>query len=487
MAAVLATGLAMATPAYAIVGGTPVATGNDRFTVKLDIGGTHSCSGALVELRWVITASDCFAQNGTPATAGAPPVATTATIGRADLTGTAGRVLNVVEIAPNPTRNVTLVRLDKRVFDIAPVTVGSTPVASGDQVRLLGYGRTATELVPYHLQSVSSAVTSTGTTTFTVAGTDDATIDTCKGDSGGPTLREGAGGTELVGIHSGSWQRGCLGSSATARPGAVEARVDDLGTWIRGITNPQRPPVVPAPFVGGNITFHMTDVLGSFGETRPVAAFGNKPMIPLAGDWNGDGIDTPGVYDPSTSKFYLTDDPDSGQVQYVVWYGNPGDKPLVGDWNGDGRDEVGVHRGFSFNLRTKPVDAEGGDTTVVYFGDPTDKPLIGDWDGDGIDNIGLYRPGSGEFILRTTANTDAKTSYRSVRFGNANETPLVGDFNGDGKDNIGLHRGNHFILRMTESLADGNELADAGFGDAADTPLVGDWNGDGIATIAVVR
>jgi hypothetical protein len=33
-----------------------------------------------------------------------------------------------------------------------------------------------------------------------------------------------------------------------------------------------------------------------------------------------------------------------GAAQISFLFGNPGDKPVAGDWDGDGIDEVGLHR-----------------------------------------------------------------------------------------------------------------------------------------------
>jgi hypothetical protein len=79
--------------------------------------------------------------------------------------------------------------------------------------------------------------------------------------------------------------------------------------------------------------------------------FGSPGDIALVGDWNGDGEDSPGVYHPSTSQFFLGADigihgPVGGTVpaQYSFTYGpaNSGWKPITGDWNNDGVDTIGL-------------------------------------------------------------------------------------------------------------------------------------------------
>jgi hypothetical protein len=58
---------------------------------------------------------------------------------------------------------------------------------------------------------------------------------TCKGDAGGPSLREVAGRLELVGLHHSSAQTGCVGATGTGA-GVTETRVDDLRSWVMAKT-----------------------------------------------------------------------------------------------------------------------------------------------------------------------------------------------------------------------------------------------------------
>ncbi|MEI7852004.1 MAG: hypothetical protein WCH86_09240, partial [Kiritimatiellales bacterium] len=65
--------------------------------------------------------------------------------------------------------------------------------------------------------------------------------------------------------------------------------------------------------------------------------YGLPGDIPIVGDWNGDGIDTVGVFRPSNAMWYLNPNnaasPDNTLIAFG--YGLPGDIPVVGDWNGD--------------------------------------------------------------------------------------------------------------------------------------------------------
>jgi hypothetical protein len=227
----------------AVSGGGPVPDGSWGFVAKVDVGGVRACTGALVSPQWVLTAGSCFAVNGQPVTAGAPTVPTTVTVGRTDLSGSAGRVLPVVEIVPRPDRDVALARLSLRVTDIPPITVTGSAPAVGDVVQVAGYGRTATEWVPDHLQAAPAAVGTVTADAFTWTGQGGSQATACKGDAGGPVFRNTGGQPELVGLDIASWQGGCLTEPDT-RFGATAQRVDDLKIWIA-----QHTPGLTATFV----------------------------------------------------------------------------------------------------------------------------------------------------------------------------------------------------------------------------------------------
>jgi hypothetical protein len=137
-------------------------------------------------------------------------------------------------------------------------------------------------------------------------------------------------------------------------------------------------------------------LLGGEGSERAFH-LGNAGDVPLVGDWNGDGCDTVSVYRPAESRFYISNrlGPDGGRLgsadrAYV--FGNPGDQPFVGDWNGDGVDTVGLWRESAGLILLHDDHGEGVAHTAFHFGNPGDKPVVGDWNGDGRTTVAVYRP-----------------------------------------------------------------------------------------------
>ncbi|MFD5922240.1 trypsin-like serine protease, partial [Kitasatospora sp. NPDC127035] len=237
-AAMLGSALLTGGPAGALAGDqAPDST--YAFTANLDIGeGKRTCSGALVDPYWIVTAAGCFADNPaipTTVSAGTPALRTVATLGRADLTTTGGHVADIVELVPRTDRDLVLARLATPVPGIAHLSVATTAPAPGETLRVAGYGRTATEWVPLRRHSGAFTAGAVGNTTVGLAGASPGAA-ICKGDAGGPALREVNGHVELVAVSSRSWQKGCLGSAET-RVGAEATRVDDLGSWIGQTTS----------------------------------------------------------------------------------------------------------------------------------------------------------------------------------------------------------------------------------------------------------
>ncbi|WP_405499745.1 trypsin-like serine protease [Streptomyces anulatus] len=232
LAASLAAGVLTAIPAQAL-SGTAVAVGTHTFTAKLEIGEgdtKRACTGALIDPRWVITAGSCFTTGTTSLVRGKPAAKTTATIGRTDLTATGGHVSEITEIVPYEGRDLVLARLAAPAAGISPVTIATTPTTAGAALTAVGYGRTRTEWVPNKLHAGPFTVNAVTGPTLDIVGAS-AGSAICKGDAGGPVLRQDGGTVALVGVSGDSWQGGCIGETET-RTDAVAARTDDLKPWI---------------------------------------------------------------------------------------------------------------------------------------------------------------------------------------------------------------------------------------------------------------
>jgi len=168
----------------------------------------------------------------------------------------------------------------------------------------------------------------------------------------------------------------------------------------------------------------------------------------IAGDWDGDGLDTVGLYAAEHGAFFLQNSLEPGVADIAFNYGPvlgqspevsldlssalPVWQPLVGDWDGDGIETVGLYAPIghpaSGNFFLRNEHAAGPADNVVGYG-PTDRNLMaisGDWDGNGIDTIGLFDQLSNEFFLRdsnTPGIADLRFQYGPIGSG---WTPIAG-------------------------------------------------------------
>ncbi len=222
---------------------------------------------------------------------------------------------------------------------------------------------------------------------------------------------------------------------------------------------------------------------GAPGRIATVFPFGpgSRRVIPVAGDWDGDGTDTVGVYDQESGQFHLANRPQVPTAEIIFGFGprDTGWQPIAGDWNGDGKDTVGLYAPETSKFYLTNTLEAGNAEIVVRYGSSHCGwiPLAGDWNAAGADSVGLYCPDTSAFHLRTELS--GEDGALVVRLGSQGKhfIPLAGDWDGDGRDGIGLYDPHHARFYITNRLADGE--AEAQFSlpvSGADLrPVAGNW------------
>jgi hypothetical protein len=212
--------------------------------------------------------------------------------------------------------------------------------------------------------------------------------------------------------------------------------------------------------------------------------FGNPGDVPFMGDWDCDGVDTPGLYRRSDGYVYLRNSNTQGIGDIKFFFGNPGDLPIAGDFNGNGCDTVSIYRPseqrFYVINRLGSSDAGLGFADYWFlFGNPDDKPFVGDFDGNGVDEIGLHRESTGRVYFRFSLTTGV--ADRDFIYGNPGDFLLAGDWDGNGIDTPAIFRpsdGNWYLrLSNTQGIAD--HVISFGLSNSGFFPVVGD-NAHGI-------
>jgi serine-aspartate repeat-containing protein C/D/E len=271
--------------------------------------------------------------------------------------------------------------------------------------------------------------------------------------------------------------------------------------------------------------FSDSDQQGGFVVSNRRVEFGTPKGIPLAGDFNGDGIDQLAVFKEGNWYIDINNNGIWDDRDLLIKLGDERDRPVIGDWDGDGKDDIGIYgpmwesdpeaiardpglpnpdnRLTSRPKNVPPHDQEATNRARVMkltsygkqradvvdhvfgFGEAGLIPVAGDWNGNGIRSIGTFKDGLWQLDL----NGDGKFDHHDakLRFGEAGDLPVVGDFNGDGIDQIAVFRSGTWIID-----SNGNRELDATdytfqMGAAGDLPLAGDWTGDGMDQPTVYR
>jgi SpoIID/LytB domain protein len=203
--------------------------------------------------------------------------------------------------------------------------------------------------------------------------------------------------------------------------------------------------------------------------------FGNPKDIPFIGDWNGNGIDTVGLYRESAGFLFLRHTNTQGVADVDIYYGNPGDLPVAGDWNGDGIDTVGIYRPSQSRFYLRNTNTQGNADVDLAFGQKGDVPIAGDWNGDGFDTVGVYRP-STRMVYFTNSLTSSGADFSYHYLGaSPGDRIVAGDWNLDGVDTVGVFRPSNatFYLRDTFTQTNANIVIELGA--SWMNPVVGYW------------
>ncbi len=181
--------------------------------------------------------------------------------------------------------------------------------------------------------------------------------------------------------------------------------------------------------------------------------FGVPGDIPFLGDWDGDGVKTPGLYRASDGFAYLRNTNDTGIADTSFYMGAPGDIPIVGDWDGDGIDTFGIYRPAEGKAYLRNSNGTGPTDVEFYFGVPGDIPFTGDFDGNGITDLGLRRDATGYVYLRLSHTTGI--ADLAFYWGVSGDKVMAGDWDGDGIDTVGLVRPSTGMFYFRNSNATG--------------------------------
>jgi Glycosyl hydrolase catalytic core len=249
--------------------------------------------------------------------------------------------------------------------------------------------------------------------------------------------------------------------------GAFDTYLLSEGQWERPALRVIRNGV-PLPFLFENgqwlMRFSFTTGAADRQFAWPIPGGYQPGDEPLMGDWDGDGIETPGIHRGNLFYLYSTNNPWGTVSGFIL--GDPGDHAIVGDWNGDGVDSIALQRGNIFYVSDVNATGGGGGYTLQY-GDAGDVGVGGDWNGDGVDTLGIVR-GNVWYLLNGRTNTSPGEAFI---YGNGGDIPVTGDWDGDGRDDPGVFRNGAWYLSYDHAPVGNGVSFD--FGSSNYAPLIG--------------
>jgi hypothetical protein len=220
---------------------------------------------------------------------------------------------------------------------------------------------------------------------------------------------------------------------------------------------------------------HATDAADF--EFSPAGAASN---LAVAGHW-AVGDDTVGWFTPATPPSYtLLSANTTESAPHGFYFGPTSDAllPVVGDWDGNGTTTIGVfdqptNRFFLQNANQKQ---DAADFTFSYGPALTNgRPVAGDWDGDGKDGVGIFVPTDGRFLLRNTPTSGAADVIIGTSHTGDDLWPLASQWNGCAVT-VALYSRTTGVVTYLETNATGATehtfMTTAG---ASKIPLVGHW------------
>ncbi len=209
--------------------------------------------------------------------------------------------------------------------------------------------------------------------------------------------------------------------------------------------------------------------------------WGSSGMIPVPGDYDGDGAEDQALFDPTGNRWYVKTA--TAILYWALAGGGRGTTPVPGDYDGDRRADfahynatTGVWRIISPSKNTDILNTSWGYRGAV--------PVPGDYDGDGVSDLAVYDQAKGKWFIRRSVGS--LTLAWDVAWGTVGASPVSGDYDGDGIWDMALFRpvaGRWYIRSMAGGVI-ANNLA---WSSAGATPVPGDFSGDGRSDLALFK
>jgi hypothetical protein len=223
---------------------------------------------------------------------------------------------------------------------------------------------------------------------------------------------------------------------------------------------------LPAQFsyqLSGSFFDRASSVLTNFGDglwasqrvdgSIALERWGQFGDVPVAGDYNGDGLTDYAIYRSADSSWWILYKGRSGEADRAKaqYWGERGDIPVPADYDGDGATDIAVYRPSTGGWYVIFAD---GRVRVTALGNATDIPVPGDYFGQGHAEIAVWRPQSGSWYIK---RGQSKDEVVQENWGLSQDSPVPGDYDGDGREDLAVWRpaeGNWYLHSLGGATPD---------------------------------
>lgn len=176
-------------------------------------------------------------------------------------------------------------------------------------------------------------------------------------------------------------------------------------------------------------------ILNKFTGAVRTQQHGNPGDIPVAADYDGDGIADLAVWRPSTAFWYILSSKTNAPIPPRSW-GQAGDIPVPHDYDSDGKTDIAIWR-----PATGVWWVIGSRTNAQLpnrkWGGPGDVPVQGFYDSDSLVDLAVWRPSNTNWYV-WSSKTNA--SIPPQQWGQLGDVPVPGAYDGDGRTDYAVWR-----------------------------------------------
>jgi len=227
------------------------------------------------------------------------------------------------------------------------------------------------------------------------------------------------------------------------------------------------------------------------GEQDPSCISGLANVIPVPGDYEGDGKADFAYWFGETGEWRIRYSSNGSTLS--LFYGTSAapffDVPVPQDYDGDGKTDIAIWR-KSDSIGVWWVRTAGSGFTaqsIVPFGESKGVPVVGDYDGDKRADYAVWNGETGEWKIKYSSSKTGLSLFYGTSAAPFFDAPVPQDYDGDGRTDIAIWRRSDSIgvwwVRTAGSGFTTQSIVP--FGESKAVPVVSDYDGDKRADYAV--